>query len=127
MESKRALLGLLLAVTTVWGCGCKTTMVGPEGQTKAIYEWGRLTAEEPNNINAVYQATEKALTALELSITQKTKDELAATVVARDSQDRRFAVGLVAITTDSTKITIEAGSFVKARRVYQKILDSLKK
>jgi len=125
MQNRQILLALLLAMTVVLGQSCKTTVTGPEGQTSAIYQLGKLSAEEPAGITAVYQAAEKALTDLELSISQKTKDELSATIIARDSQDKKVSIELLAVTTDTTKMSIRAGSFTKARRIYQKIHDNL--
>ena len=122
MKKKEVLLAIMLAATLVLGQGCTTTTVtGPEGQTEAVYKFGKLTVEEPKDIGTVYQAAEKALAELELSISQKTKDEIAAKIIARDSQDKKITLNLLAITENTTKVTIRAGSFVKARRVYQKI------
>lgn len=122
MKKKQVFLLFMLVSILVLGHGCTTTNVtGPEGQTDAVYKLGKLTAEEPKNISTVYRAAEAALTELELSISQKLKDEIAAKIIARDSQDKKITLGLLALTEDSTKITISAGSFVKARRIYQKI------
>lgn len=125
MQERLVCLTLLLVASIVLGQGCKTTVIGPEGQTVATYRLGKLSAEEPKDINAVYQATLEALTELELSIIQKLKDELTAKVIARDSQDTRITVNLLAITKDSTKVTIHAGSYTRASRVYQTIHKSL--
>ena len=119
MQNRQILLVLLLLGAILLGQGCKTTGVGSEGQTVATYRLGKLTAEEPKDINAVYEATIKALTELELSIIQKMKDELTAKVIARDSQDTQITVSLLAITKDSTKVTIRAGSYARASRIYQ--------
>ena len=127
MRNRHILLMLLLAATIVLGQGCKTTLVGPEGQTAAVYKFGKLSAEEQKDIGSVYQATIDALTELELSISQKMKDELTARVVARDSQDTRITVSLIAITKNSTKMSIRAGSFTRASRIYQIIHESLQK
>ncbi len=122
MKKKQLFLAILLAATLVLVHGCTTTTVtGPEGQTEATYKFGKLTAEEPKDISTVYQAAEKALAELELSISQKMKDEIAAKIIARDSQDKKITLNLLALTENTTKVTISAGSFVKARRVYQKI------
>lgn len=122
MKKKQLFLAIMLAATLVLGHGCTTTTVtGPEGQTEAVYKFGKLTADEPKDIGTVYQAAEKALAELELSISQKLKDEIAAKIIARDSQDKKITLQLLALTEDSTKVTISAGSFVKARRIYQKI------
>ena len=121
MQKRHVYLALLLVAAILLGQGCKTTVIGPEGQTVATYRLGTLSAEEPEDINAVYQATLDALTELELSIIQKIKDELTAKVIARDSQDTRVTVDLHAITKSSTKMSIRAGSYTRASRVYQTI------
>jgi hypothetical protein len=127
MHDRQIFLMLLLAAALVLGQGCKTTLVGPEGQTAAVYSYGKLSAEEPKDINSVYQATIGALTGLELSISQKMKDELTAKVIARDSQDTKITVSLVAITKNSTKMSIRAGTFTRASRIYQIVHESLQK
>lgn len=119
MQKRQVYFIFLLAASLLLGQGCKTTVIGPEGQTVATYRLGKLSAEEPKDINAVYEATIKALTELELSIIQKMKDELTAKVIARDSQDTQITVSLLAITKDSTKVTIRAGSYARASRIYQ--------
>ena len=116
MQNRHIILMFLLAATIVLGQGCKTTLVGPEGQTSAVYSLGKLTAEEPGDIDSLYQATIDSLTELELSISQKLKDELTAKVTARDSKDKKITVNLTSITKDSTKLTIRAGSFSRAKR-----------
>ncbi len=122
MKKKQIFLAIMLAATLILGQGCATTtLTGPEGQTEAVYKFGKLTAEEPKDISTVYQAAEKALAELELSISQKLKDEITAKIIARDSQDKKITLNLLALTENTTKVTISAGSFVKARRVYQKI------
>jgi len=125
MQKRQIFLSFLLLSAMLLGQGCKTTVIGPEGQTVATYRLGKLSTKEPKDINAVYQATLEALTELELSIIQKLKDELTAKVVARDSQDTKITVDLLAITKDSTKVSIRAGSYTRASRVYQTIHKSL--
>ena len=125
MQKRHIFLAFLLLSAMLFGQGCKTTVIGPEGQTVATYRLGKLSAEEPKDINAVYQATLEALTELELSIIQKPKDELTAKVVARDSQDTKITVSLLATTKDSTRVSIYAGDYTRASRVYQTIHKSL--
>jgi sRNA-binding carbon storage regulator CsrA len=125
MQKRHVYLTLLLVASILLGQGCKTTVMGPEGQTVATYRLGKLSTEEPKDINAVYQATLEALTELELNIIQKMKDELTAKVIARDSQDTKITVTLLAITKDSTKVSIHAGSYTRASRVYQTIHKNL--
>lgn len=127
MQRRHIYLMFLLAAFVVFGQGCKTTVVGPEGQTSAVYSMGTLSAEEPSGIDSVYQATINALTELELSISQKLKDELTAKVIARDAEDKKVTVELASVAKDSTKMKIRAGSFSRASRIYQMIHESLQK
>ena len=126
MPKRHIYLALLLVAGMLLGQGCKTTVVGPEGQTVATYRMGTLTAEEAKDINTVYEATLGALNKLELNIIQKMKDELTAKIVARDSQDTQIKIDLLAITKDSTKMTIRAGNYPRASRIYQTIHNSIK-
>ncbi len=125
MQKRHVLLMLLLASTIVLGQGCKTTIEGPHGPTTAVYSFGKFSTEEAIDINTLYEATVKALTDLELTISQKTKDRLNATIIARDSQDTKITVQLVSITKDSTKMSIRAGSSTRASRIHQMVYDSL--
>lgn len=125
MQQRHVFLILLLVSTIVLGLGCKTTIEGPKGPITAVYSFGKFSTEEAIGINALYEATVKALTDLELNISQKTKDKLTATIIARDSQDTKITIQLVSITKDMTKMSIRAGSFTRASRIHQMVYDSL--
>ena len=122
---RRILILTLLSATTLPGIGCTTTVINPGTDTSATYRFGKLTAEEPKPIAMVYQATEAAMADLGLSVIQKVKDELEAKVVARDAQDKKITVELVALTKDTTEVKVHVGSPEKARRIYQTIHDNL--
>jgi hypothetical protein len=117
-------MALLVAATFV-GSGCKTTIVSSGGETQATYRLGKLQAQEPQGIDAVYQATQQAMGTLGLNVIQQTKDALQAEIVARDAQDKKITVKLLSVTKDSTKLTIDAGSLEKDRRVYESIKSNL--
>ena len=121
----RILLIALLVVTTLVGIGCTTTMMDTGTDSSATYRFGRLTAEEPKELSAVYQATEAAMSQLGLSVVQKVKDELEAKIIARDAQDRKIIVELVSVAKDATRIVIRVSSAEKAQRIYQTIRDGL--
>lgn len=125
MKTQIARITLLTVAILSVGLGCKTTIIEPGTQRSATYRMGKLTAQEPQGINAVYQATEKAMADLGLSVVQKLKDELQAQVVARDAQDKKITVRLLAITKETTQVTIDVGSVEKANRIYQTIRDNL--
>lgn len=122
---RRILLTTLLLAVPLSGIGCTTTVINPGTDSSATHRFGRLTAEEGKDIAAVYQATEAAMNELGLSIIQKVKDELEAKIVARDAQDKKIIVELVALTKSTTQVKVRVGSPEKARRIYQTIHDAL--
>ena len=117
----------LLPVILIFLCGqgCKTTIEGPQGPTTATYRFGTYSTEESFDIDSLYEAALKALTDLELSLSQKTKDRLNATIIARDSEDKKITIELLSVTKDITKMSIRAGSFTRASRIHQMIYDCL--
>lgn len=124
---KTRILLLTLLAGGVSGLGCTTTVIDPGGETSATYRFGRLTATVQADIADAYQATEQAMEELGLNVVQKLQDQLEAQVVARDAQDKRIGVELLSITNAKTDVVIQAGSLVKARRIYDTILANLKK
>ena len=116
-----ATLTLLLAATLLAPLGCSTTVIDPGTQTSATYRFGKLTAQEQKSMDAVYAATEKAMEDLGLNVIQKVKDQLEAEVIARDAQDKKVRIELVAVTRDTTKLVVHIRSVEKARRIYQTI------
>ena len=126
MRKKQVFLALLLAAVVVFGQGCKTTMIGHEGQVEAVYSFGKLKSTVPAGINSTYQAVETAMDQLELVVSKKTKDALSAEVIARDSRDKKVTIKLLAVAEDNTQLSIKAGGAAKARLIYQKINENLK-
>lgn len=117
---------IVLLTTVVWlGLGCKTTIIDPATQSRATYRMGKLTVEEPRDLQAVYAAADKAMSDLGLKVVQRTKDELQAEVVARDAQDKKVLVRLLSITKDTTRVTVDVSPVEKAQRIYQAIHDNL--
>jgi hypothetical protein len=58
-----------------------------------------------------------------------TKDKISATIIARDSSDKKITVKLSAATEDSTNISIRFGAFgneTKSGMVLDKIKENLK-
>lgn len=117
----------LLSVVTVLSVGCETAVIGSGTKTSATYRLGKLNSTLPANIATSYKAADAAMQELGLNIVQRVKDQLEAKFTARDSQDNRIIVDLVAITDETTKLMIQVGSLDKARRIYQAILDNMPK
>ena len=126
MKTRIALLALLSAGALL-GTGCETAVIGPGTKTSATYRFGKLTSTISGDIGTSYKASEAAMQELGLNVVQRVKDQLEAKITARDSQDNRIIVDLVAITDETTKLTINVGSLSKARRIYQAILDNMPK
>lgn len=121
----RIRLTALLISTVLLGLGCKTTIIDPATQSRATYQMGKLTVEEPRDLNTVYAATEKAMSDLELKVVQRTKDELQAEVIARDAQDKKVLVRLLSLRKDATKVSIDVSPVEKAQRIYEAIHDRI--
>ncbi len=124
MKSRTCLATLLTAVILL-GLGCKTTIINPDAENQATYQMGKLRLEEPKGIDAVYAATEKAMSDLGLKVVQRTKDALQAEVIARDAQDKKIIVKLLSITKDTTKVTVNVSPMEKAQRIYESIHENL--
>ena len=128
MQKEKLFLPLLLVAMTVLAQGCAVAWVGV-GAGTVIYTMGDLEAVVAKDINAVYQATLKALEQLELRVSSKVKDALAAKIVARDAQDKKIRIKLTATAEDATKLSIRVGLFgneTKSRLIYEQIQKNLK-
>jgi len=126
MKTRITLLALLSAGALL-GVGCTTAVIGPGTKTDATYRFGKLTSTVSADIGTSYKAAEAAMQELGLNIVNRVKDQLEAKIIARDSQDNRIVVNLVATTDETSELTITVGSLPKARRIYQAILDNMPK
>jgi len=128
--TKRNCLLVIVLLAAFFLAGCKTTeIVGPSGETQAVYSWRTLKATESQPIAVVNAAVLKAMDDLALTVTVKTADSLAAQIIARDSQDQKITVNLTALTENSTGVVIQAGPIGnedKSRIVYKQIQTNLK-
>lgn len=125
MRTRVALIALLVAAVLL-GSGCTTTQINPGTDTSATYRFGSLRATLDADMDASYQAAEAAVQDLGLSVVQKLQDKLESKLVARDAQDRKISISLLAVTADTTKLTVSVGSSEKAARIYQTMLAKLK-
>ena len=127
MWKKEVFLALLLAGTEVLIPGCVVAAVGVGAGTVA-YVMGNLKAVEAKNIDAVYNATKKAIAELELKTSTETKDAMSAVITARDAQDKKITIKLEATTQETTKLSVRVGWFgneTKSRLIYDKIRENL--
>ncbi len=126
MRTRIALVTLLVA-SILLGLGCTTTQINPGTETSATYRLGALRANLAADMDASYQAAEAAAQELGLSVVQRLEDKLESQLVARDAQDRKIKISLLAVTADTTEVAIQVGSSEKAARIYQTILNKLPK
>lgn len=128
MGKEKILLTILLIALLTGGVGCKTTMVGEDLKTEAIYSMGTLEATMPYNIDAVFSAAKQTMGDLELSTSIATKDALAGKIVARDSADKKIAIDIKTVSKDSTNVKIHVGIIgdeTKSKMIYNKIKENL--
>jgi hypothetical protein len=129
MKNQQVILVLLGLCSPVLLGGCVVAAVGAGAAGTVAYVKGDLEAVEAKKLDTVYDATKKALEQLELSVSVDTKDKISATIIARDSSDKKVTVKLSAATEDSTNISIRFGTFgseTKSGMVLDKIKENLK-
>ena len=127
MQKQQVFLTVLGISMAIVAQGCVVAAVGAGAGTMA-YIKGDLEVVESKNIDAVYEATEKAVEQLGLNVNKKTKDAMSATIVARDAQDKKVTIKLKATTENTTKISIRVGIFgseTKSRLIYEQIRENL--
>jgi len=117
-----ALAGLSLAPL-----GCSPTLVG---ENTAVYSMGKLRARIDREMNAVYEASVKALEELEVTVTEKSKDAFAARVVGKTADERTITIRIEPEGDASTIMSIRTGVIgeqteARARAIYDKIREIL--
>ena len=129
MRTKHVVLPLLFAAALMLVQGCMTVALVGAGAGTVMYAKGDLEAVLSNDINSAYEAVLKSLEQLELKVSSKVKDELAAKIVARDAQDKKITIGLASTAENATKLNIRVGLFgdeTKSRLIYEQIQKNLK-
>jgi cytidylate kinase len=110
--------------------GCMAVVLVGAGAGTVMYVRGDLEAVLSNDIDSVYQAAQKSLEQLELKVSSKVKDALAAKIVARDAQDKKITIKLNSTAENTTELNIRIGLFgdeVKSRLIYEQIQKNLNK
>lgn len=125
MAVKRIILGCLLGVLAVAVWGCAPTIVGTDA---GVYSNMKLYAVHSQSMDAVYEATLKALDDLEIEVTDKAKDIFAAKVIAKAADEKLITIRIAPTDTELVKLTIKVGSFgdeERARIIYGRISQKL--
>jgi hypothetical protein len=125
MLAKQILLVSVLAGLILSVGGCRTSVVGINS---AAYYSGKLHAVTDKDITAVYNATLKALSDLEISVTYKDKDVFSARVKAQTADGKTTNIIIKPRTDDLTDFSIKVGAFGNEHRsnlIYEKIQQNL--
>ena len=129
MKKQKVILAILYVGAAVMLSGCVLAAVGAGAAGTVAYVKGDLEVLEDKGLDEVYAASKKALADLELGIIQDNKDKIGATLVSRDSQDKKIEIKLKAVSDKSTEISIRYGTFgseAKSSMIYNKIKENLK-
>jgi hypothetical protein len=130
MRTKHVVLPLLFAAMFMLVQGCMAVALVGAGAGTVIYIRGDLEAVLSNDINSVYEAAQKSLEQLELKVSSRVKDALAAKIVAMDAQDKKITINLKSTAENTTELNIRVGVFgneTKSRLIYEQILKNLNK
>ena len=129
MNKQKVILAILYVGAAVTVSGCILAAVGAGAAGTVAYVKGDLEVLEDKDLDDVYAASKKALADLELGVIQDNKDKIGATLVSRDSQDKKITIKLKAISDQSTEISVRYGTFgseAKSSMIYNKIKENLK-
>jgi len=120
MLAKRILLLFLIALTfAVYGCAPKMV-----SSNAAVYQTGHLYASSAKDVDAVYQASLKAMEKLQLNVTSKVKDAFGAKVIAKSSDDKIVGIHIKPVQDKKTEYSIKVGAFGnedRSRTIYKEI------
>ncbi len=115
--------GLMLVV-----CGCgRPNLVGTDA---AVYSGSRLYAVVSQDLNSVYNATETALTQLEIEVVEKAKDVFYAKIVGAIADGKTITIRMEPGENNTTDLSISGGNALsaneeRARTIYEKIKQNL--
>lgn len=106
-----ALLVLLPAAATLVQSGCVAVVAAGAAGTGVAWYSGKLEANLEEDMDAVYRATQKALTQLEFAKISENKSAVDAQLVSRTALDKKVEVTLSRPTGTTTKVAIRVGVF----------------
>ena len=109
--------------------GCTAALVaGGAAAGIGTYKYikGELQSTEKVSLDKAYQATEKAVEDLELTITSKQKDAFDGEVIARRATGKKVTIKLKRQSDSVTQIKIRVGTFGD-EYISKDILDTMKK
>jgi len=125
ISARRLLVALLLGVSVAGLTGCVAVVAAGAAGTGVAWYSGRLEANLDQNIEAVFVASQKALTQLEFANITNKKSSVDAQLVSRTALDKKVEITLQKVTDRSTKVMIRVGVFGD-ETLSMSILDKIK-
>ena len=125
MLAKRILLIVCYAGLALSLWGCAPELVGPNA---AAYSVSTLHAVTDHDMTRVYQAAAKAVTDLEMEVTDQSKDVFSAKVVGKSADGKVVTISMKPREDGLTSIKLRVGSFGdehKSRAIYDRIQKNL--
>ena len=129
MNGKRLMFAPMIIPFFLMSIGCTAALVaGGAAAGIGTYKQikGELQSTEKVSLDRAYQATEKAVKDLELTITSKQKDAFDGEVIARRATGKKVTIKLKRQSVSVTEIKIRVGTFGD-EQISKDILDTMKK
>jgi len=105
---------ILMSIILVLTSGCALLLIGGGAVTGAgtvAYLNGELKSTENTNIDVLYDNVIKAIKNLEFYLIEQKKDKLTASIIARNSEDKKIVIRLRKTREDITELRIRVGMF----------------
>lgn len=129
MNCKQVIVTPVIISFFLTSIGCTAALVaGGAAAGIGTYKYikGELQSTEKVSLDEAYQATEKAMDDLELTITSKQKDAFDGEVIARRATGKKVTIKLKRRSDSVTEIKIRVGTFGD-EYISKDILDTMKK
>lgn len=122
---RRLVVMLALGLSVAGLTGCFAVVAAGAAGTGVAWYRGQLEANLDHNIEAVFTASQKALTQLEFANISNQKSSVDAQLVSRTALDKKVEIKLEKVTDRSTKVIIRVGVFGD-ETLSMSILDKIK-
>jgi hypothetical protein len=129
MNCKQVIVTPVIISFFLTSIGCTAALIAggaAAGVGSYKYIKGELQSTEKVSLDKAYQATEKAVKDLELTITSKQKDAFDGEVIARRATGKKVTIKLKRQSDSVTEIKIRVGTFGD-EYISKDILDTMKK
>ncbi|MES1168563.1 MAG: DUF3568 family protein [Oleiharenicola lentus] len=108
--NKSILLGFGLALAAIpFVTGCVVVAAGAAGAGAVAYVRGEMTTTIDHDLDAVFRASQQALTKLEFAKVNEHKSGVDAELLARTALDKKVQIQLTQVTSTLTKVQIRIG------------------